>query len=190
MAATVIEFLAVPGTSVVYMTAAGGSGAPAASYVPSVIAGYLHKITVAEALVGRFVLTAGDTGGSSGLRIVEDLVDEATTFPLVSQEAVAGRGFVTADDSNKAIRERGDVAWVPGAGGTVIVAVNVPAIEAEIGPVSGKGRPRRIELHVPGIRALEIVGAELLHPGDRLRRARDVASLHDGRELRQPPVEL
>ena len=96
MADTVIELLAVPGTTVVYMTSAGGSGTAAASYTPTQIAGYLHSITVPEALTGRWYVGAGHVDGFSGYRIISALTDSDDTFglPDVPYVVTGGVGWV------------------------------------------------------------------------------------------------
>ena len=90
MASTVIELECVPGTTTAYMEAAGGSGSAAASYATTQIAGYLHKITVTEALTGRWMLKAGDTNGSFGYRLINALTDTAETFSVVTTETLQG----------------------------------------------------------------------------------------------------
>ena len=84
MAATVIEFECVPGTTTAYMVSAGGTGTEAGSYPISAVAGgtYYNQITVNEALVGRWVVAAGDPDGRKGYRLVSDLTDEAKTFAI------------------------------------------------------------------------------------------------------------
>ena len=95
MAATVIEFLCVPGQTTAYLTAAGGTGTAAVSYPITQIAGYLHKITVAEALLGRWYLGVGNAAGDFGNRIIDALVDSAVTFPYFEETSLAGQPFVS-----------------------------------------------------------------------------------------------
>lgn len=87
MANTVVEVECHPGTLLAYLTTLGGSGAPATSYALTQVAGYVHTITIPEALTGRWYIACGDTAGRFGYRDVE-LVDEATTIELPSVDAV------------------------------------------------------------------------------------------------------
>lgn len=85
---------------------------------------------------GNIVINANCTGGTLVIRGNFDLTDNAggavtitqTARPAARFDGVEGATFDTATDSLEALRNRGDVAWITGGGGSLTQVLNVSSL--------------------------------------------------------------
>ena len=121
MADTIVEIECHPGTASAYVTVIDGTGVPAASYALTQVAGFLHRLTIAESVIGRIYVGAGNAAGTRGYRELT-IVDEDRTYEIgnvTSSEtldaikaivsAIASSGSSTTFDSSEIVEVvRGD----------------------------------------------------------------------------------